>query len=357
VKNINNGLGTLISQRTAFSKNMRRIKINQNDKLSKVKQIVQAIVAQIEKGQLRKNDRLPSINEFSEQYAVARDTVEKAYKDLKDQGYITSVAAKGYFVLGRKDQRLKVLLVFNKLSSYKKLVYDSMIQTLGDKAKVDLQIHQYDPHLFKEIIESNLGAYHYYVIMPHFFLHADKAEWLSILKMIPGEELILLDKNVTELESKYGGVYQDFKWDIFHALKEVVDQVDKYERLILVFPKFSHHPTEITEGVLQFCLEHQKGYAVISDVTDDALKPGSAYIVVTESDLALLIKKVRSSDYRLGRDIGIISFNETVFKELLDITVISTDFEEMGRSAARLILDGAMDQIKNPFRIIRRNSL
>ncbi|MCU7549805.1 GntR family transcriptional regulator [Chitinophagaceae bacterium LB-8] len=335
---------------------MQRIKIN-NNKLPKVKQIVLAIVAQIEKGKLLKDERLPSINEFSEQYSVARDTVEKAYKDLKEQGYIISVAAKGYFVQGKKDQRIKVLLVFNKLSSYKKMVYDSMLQTLGEKAKVDLQIHHYDPHLLKEILETSQGAYHYYVIMPHFFHGAEKEVCLSVLKMIPENELILLDKHVPELEGNHISIYQDFKWDIYYALKEAADLMKKYDRLVLVFPKYSHHPTEITEGVLQFCLEHQKGFSVVSSVGEEALLPQTAYIVITESDLALLIKKVRNSTYQLGQEIGIISFNETVFKELLDITVISTDFEEMGRSAACQILNGQVKKAKNPFHLILRKSL
>jgi DNA-binding transcriptional regulator YhcF (GntR family) len=336
---------------------MFRIKINTNNKHSKVQQIVQAIAAQIEKGKLVKDDQLPSINEFNEQYGVARDTVEKAYKELKEQGYITSVAAKGYFVVGRRDQRIKVLLIFNKLSSYKKIVYDTILDTLGEKARVDLQIHHYNPRLLKEIIENNQGAYHYYVVMPHFFQDAEREECLSVLRMIPEGELILLDKNIVGLEGTPRSVYQDFKWDVYHALKEAVDLLHKYERLVLVFPKYNHHPTGITEGVLQFCLEKMKGFSVIHDVADEVLKMGTTYIVVTESDLALLIKKIRWSDYQLGKDIGIISFNETVFKELLDITVITTDFEAMGRSAAQLMLSGEVKQNKNPFKLIRRSSL
>jgi len=60
------------------------------------------------------------------------------------------------------------LLVFNKLSSYKKIVYESIIKTLGDKGKVDLHVHRYSPVILNEIISNNLGKYHYYVIMPHF---------------------------------------------------------------------------------------------------------------------------------------------------------------------------------------------
>lgn len=66
---------------------------------------------------------------------------------------------------------------------------------------------------------------------------------------------------------------------------------------------------------------------------------------------------MRKSDFQLGKEIGIISFNETELKELLDITVISTDFEKMGSTAASLILKKQIRQIRNPFKIIKRNSL
>jgi DNA-binding LacI/PurR family transcriptional regulator len=57
--------------------------------------------------------------------------------------------------------------------------------------------------------------------------------------------------------------------------------------------------------------------------------------------------------------VGIISYNETPLKEILldGITVISTDHECMGRTAARLILDKKGASVKNPFVLIRRKSL
>jgi DNA-binding LacI/PurR family transcriptional regulator len=41
----------------------------------------------------------------------------------------------------------------------------------------------------------------------------------------------------------------------------------------------------------------------------------------------------------------------------LSITVITTDFEAMGRTAASLLLDQKRVKVKNPFRMIRRDSL
>ena len=66
---------------------------------------------------------------------------------------------------------------------------------------------------------------------------------------------------------------------------------------------------------------------------------------------------VRNTKLNPGKEIGIISFNESDLKELLDITVITTDFNKMGRSAASMILKGEHSQINNPFKIIVRNSI
>jgi DNA-binding LacI/PurR family transcriptional regulator len=92
-------------------------------------------------------------------------------------------------------------------------------------------------------------------------------------------------------------------------------------------------------------------------VDDEVLQTETAYLVVEEHDLADLVKKVRQSNYTLGKEIGIVSFNETTLKELLGITVITTDFETMGRTAAALLLDKKKIKVKNPFYMIRRETL
>ncbi|MDR6942982.1 GntR family transcriptional regulator [Mucilaginibacter pocheonensis] len=329
---------------------------NYDEMKSLVQQIANSIKKDIDKGIYRKNDRLLSINAYSKQYKVARDTIEKAYIQLKQDGYIHSVSGKGYFVIGKTDVRIRVLLIFNKLSSYKKVVYDAIVHTLGDKAKVDLHIHHYNPALLEESIEANIGAYHYYVVMPHFFDYANEQDYLNILKKIPTNQLILLDRDIPKLD-KWSSVYQDFKSDIYDALNVVADRIAKYKKVIVVYPADRNHPPEIKDGVQQFCLENNRVFEIITTVNVNELTKGAVYIVLTEHDLADLIKGVRITGNKLGRDIGIISFNETVFKELLDITVISTDFEGMGRKTAELILQTKPAIIKNEFKIIIRKSL
>ena len=87
------------------------------------------------------------------------------------------------------------------------------------------------------------------------------------------------------------------------------------------------------------------------------LEKKTLYITLYDDDLAALLKKAKHNNYKLGKDFGILSFNESELKEVLDISVISTNFEQMGQDAANLILNRKIERIKNPFTLIRRKSL
>ncbi|WP_242510067.1 GntR family transcriptional regulator [Hymenobacter persicinus] len=337
---------------------MYKLQFKPFDKTPKYKQIVQSVITDIERGTLKKGDQLPSISELSAEYYLARDTVEKAYRELRERGFCTSVQGKGYYVQAPDNNKIKILLVFNKLSSYKKIIYYAFLQALGDRATVDLQIHHYSASLFQEIIEKNLGKYNYYVVMPHFTQDLDKADYRAVLNSIPAEELVFLDKDLTDYKRDVLTVYQDFDKDIFTALEGVQDLLEKYQKLVLVLPSVgNNYPVEIAWGFRTFCINAGKEFAVKEHALNEVLEPGTAYVVVETTDLAELIKKVRQTPYLLGREIGILSFNASTLKELLGITVITTDFESMGRTAAELLLDKQRVKVKNPFYTIRRGSL
>jgi DNA-binding transcriptional regulator YhcF (GntR family) len=61
----------------------RQIRIDVESRVPKYRQIINSIIKDIEQGVLRVGDRMPSINEISEEYYLSRDTVEKAYNELK----------------------------------------------------------------------------------------------------------------------------------------------------------------------------------------------------------------------------------------------------------------------------------
>jgi DNA-binding LacI/PurR family transcriptional regulator len=168
---------------------------------------------------------------------------------------------------------------------------------------------------------------------------------------------MLLDKNLPELGNKHMSVYQDFEQDVYESLVSAKDLLKKYDRLTTILPHYHNHPAEILNGVAAFGKDHKMKTAVCENADKASLTPGTAFVVTSETDLAKLIKKIRKTTLKIGKDIGIISYNETALKDLLDITTVTTDFEGMGKSAAKLILQKKHVQVKNPFRMIRRTSL
>lgn len=78
-----------------------------------------------------------------------------------------------------------------------------------------------------------------------------------------------------------------------------------------------------------------------------------------EADLVSIVKYSRKKGLKIGKDIGVLSFNDTPLKEVLEdgISVISTNFARMGSLAAELILEKRRLKVRNEFIFIRRKSL
>lgn len=67
------------------------IDVNKNSRVPMYQQIVDSIINNISNGNIKLNDKLPSINSISEDFYLSRDTVEKAYSILKDRNIIVSI--------------------------------------------------------------------------------------------------------------------------------------------------------------------------------------------------------------------------------------------------------------------------
>lgn len=321
--------------------------------------VANAIMEAIRDGIFSLGEQLPSINELSDEYFISRDTVEKAYKELRRQNILKSVKGKGYFI-SRIDVNapVRILLIFNKISNYKKQIYNSFIETLGPNATVRLQIHHSNVKIFEDLIKNNTGMYDYYLVMPHFYDQQEKA--MDVLRSVPKEKLILLDKDFPDFGDGYSAVYQDFKNDIIGALESAKPYLKKYEKLVYVNPEIVPYPPEIMSGFKSFCVLNDFDYSIIGDMdTTIPVVRGDAYLVIEEADLATLIKICKSQNLKIGKDVGIISYNDTPLKEILleGITVISTDHEKMGKAAANIILNKQTIKFKNPFTLIIRKSL
>ncbi|WP_242617425.1 GntR family transcriptional regulator [Cecembia calidifontis] len=337
--------------------------IEENSSVPKYIQIVKAVKSLLTQGKLRYGDKIPSINLLSADYSLSRDTVEKAYRILKKQGIIESVKGKGYYISHHSDlAKYKILLLFNKLSAYKQVVYNALVTALKDRADISFHVFHCEFSLFKKYLEQFSGQMDYYIIMPHFKKDQESMA-AEMIKNLPQEKLILLDKCLPFCEGVFGSVYQEFKEDIYQALVKLSGKLTKYHKLYLAFPsKASYpYPAEILQGFKKFAVEFQKDFEVIEEIgLDKQLVKGEAYIVIEENDLVNLIKKAnKTKGLIIGKNLGILSYNETPLKEVLlkGITVISSDFPAMGKLTAEMILRKEGKMIKNEFKVIERASL
>ncbi len=70
-------------------------------------QIEEQIRTQILEGQTEENEQLPSIRQLARDLKISVITTTRVYNDLADEGFIISVAGKGYFVAPRNNELLR----------------------------------------------------------------------------------------------------------------------------------------------------------------------------------------------------------------------------------------------------------
>lgn len=324
----------------------------------KYQQLANSIIKAIEDGKLQVDDVLPSINELSFEFEICRDTAEKGYKYLKKQGIIGSVPGKGYFIKNIDvDRTTKIFLMFNKLSPHKKIIYDAFVGTLGNTAAIDFYIYNNDLALFRKLLENSKTDYHYFVILPHFIEGGETAH--KFINTIPKEKLILLDKLIPGVDGSFGAVYENFEKDIYTALEQGLSHLEKYHTLKIIFPENSYYPEEILKGFASFCQEYAFNFKVVHNILDETINKGEVYINLMDNDLVVLIERLIESNFVVGTDVGVISYNETPLKKIIlnGITTISTDFELMGQETAMIIKEHSTRHVEIPFSLTLRSSL
>lgn len=74
------------------------ININNRDSRPVYAQIMDQFRLTIVTGAMKPEEKLPSVRELSQELAINPNTIQRAYRELEQEGYIYSVAGKGSFV-------------------------------------------------------------------------------------------------------------------------------------------------------------------------------------------------------------------------------------------------------------------
>ncbi len=332
---------------------MKVLKGAEKQYIPNYRMVIQSIEQSIMSGQLKVGDKLPSLNNIKEQFQLSRDTVLIAFSELKQRGIVYAVAGKGYYVKSTSiNVKQKIFLLFDELNAFKQDLYNSFLSHINPDAQVDIFFHHFNVELFAKLISDHAGNYTHYVIMP-----ANLKNTAKILSHLNNQKVVILDQLPEDLMN-FPAVYQNFEKGIYESLIQTKTLVEKYQKIILLFPK-SKQPYGMLSGFQKFKKQINLQTEVIANLDDNLPAKGSVYVLLDDEDLIKLVKIIKKTNLKIGQDIGIISYNDTMLKEIIadGITTISTDFYLMGKNLAKIIAEDYQGQIENPNRLIMRHSL
>lgn len=331
-------------------------RIDEKGRTPKFLQLVNGIIRHIETGRLKPGDRLPSIIETSTEYYLARATVEKAYTSLLKSGHLTSQYRKGFFIADRQGLR-RVLFLVAKLNESSQTLFNAVSHRLGRKYKVDLFTYEYRQEYLCEILRNQAANYQYVVLMPHYLGETDEVR--TALQKIPRDRLLFLDAasslDQTPVPSVCYGCGNQFR----QLLEQHLDLYKKYQRLHFVTTDQEYIPAEWYRAFLDFTARHGLDGRILDGLDEAPIQPGNAYLLFEDADLISAVKEVSRLGLTLGRNVGLLSFNDSGYKELVGggISVLTLDLPAIGNLTADLIAGNQKRHTYVPMQFIRRASL
>lgn len=336
-------------------------KIDSTSKEPIYKQLVTQVERSLHDGHLQAGKQIPSMNELAAQLNISKETVKKAYGILVDKSLIIPKHGKGFYAADLQSSgHPQILVIFDKFSVYKQILYNAFAESLSGKAEVTIVNHDQSLDLLEYYLDNNLDHFDYYVVTPHFPLDsASQARAVKQLSRIPNRKLIMLDRLQPGYPgNNYGAVYQDFENDIHDGLSQGMDPARKIRTLRVITLPSSLYGSCICKGVDRFTREHGIPVEYLNSAPAD-IHHGDTFLVLNsqlDAGLVSLAHVIQSSGLQIGKDVHIISYNESEMNELVlgGLTTVSTDFAQMGRLAAGMILNRHMEKIHCPFRMNKR---
>ena len=317
---------------------------------SKVQLVIEKLDELIAAGTYKIGDTVPSINEFSKQLSVSRDTVFKGYAELKKRKILASAPTKGYYVNNIIN---RVFLLLDSYSPYKDVLYNSFRNFLPENYQVDLAFHHYNYQVFQTLILNSIGKYSSYVIM-----NVNNGKIADVLRRIDPHKLLLLDWGQFRKE-KYSYIGQDFETAALDCFKQALNLIKKYEVINIFYPADSDHPEETIKAFSKFCKSKKLVVKVRKELKKEDVVKGSMYFVFRPKELVVVMKLLKENHLKPGKDAGILIYNDMPLYEVIDkgMTVISTDFSRMGTEAAKFAINPVKTQQLIPTNLIIRGSL
>lgn len=316
------------------------------------KRIVREVEQDILEGKYKLGDKIPSINSWRIRSGLSRSSVVLAMDELISRGLVESEQSVGYFVSStRVEVTHRFLLIFNELNLFKQDLYHSILSSLGSGAVADIVFHNFNRETFEMLVEKMAGKYSVYLVMARFENIEQQLRKL-------GGMVVLVDSCADSVKGLFSSVTQSFADDTHDALVAGLTQLRKYNEIVLVqsSPK---EPKERYDGLQRFCREYGFECMLLKTMKEMPIRSGVVYLTPEDREIVNIMRSAEKQNLKEGEDFGLVAFNEQELNEILcgGLSTISTDFVLMGKTAVNLVKDKGIRTIRNPWRLILRNSL
>jgi DNA-binding transcriptional regulator YhcF (GntR family) len=320
--------------------------------IPKYEQIVKIILSDIENGIFKRGEQIPSINETSYEFYISRDTVEKAYKKLKELGAIISVRGKGYFVSERTDNKMECFLMITESYGEKiAALYKEMRDHLKINYQAELFLHIGNPVMLKQSMKSQICNYRKYI----FISDSDTAspEMKEALNCIPENKLVLFQNNRFSTAGKIVAPQLD-SGQLYNLMDDLLQ--DHYRKVIVLYPGNNLH-FGVMDDVINYCLDNSIVFEVANSSQVSTMKKGSLFMVWEQDDLKFVLGKCQQQGFQPGKEVGVICMSDLPMCDFLagGITRILPDKELLNKVFA-MALGLCTGNEKINFTKIQRNS-
>lgn len=344
-----------MSRNKTFEK-LNLLTVDESSSMPKYMQIVNLIISDIENGIFKEGELIPSINETSSDFYISRDTVEKAYRILKEMGVICSVRGKGYFVAQRQGKcEKKVLIISNEFSEDVRMV--SQVLNHFDCTGTGIQIHFHvgNPELLKNTISSYFGIYDYYVVLSDISRHDEKMK--EAIEVIPPGKVVFIQKYNSC--NNNGFAYFVFNRDrVLSWLESNKCKFKSYDHIWMCSPESTFF-SEMYNLFVDFFLDNQLSFSVYTDARNLSVKSGSIYIAGNEEELSTILKLTgESQDLKIGKEISLISLKKTVIGDIFagGITSLGVDYQQICRGLLSVANEGIKGRINLDYQLFHGQS-
>lgn len=322
--------------------------------ISKHEQLVQGIINAINDKLIQRGDMLPSVNNLMKELGFARETIAKGYKALISRGVVESKNRIGFYVARENTENsLRIALIIFAFDSFQEVLYKTFRDSLGTPASIDIFFHHNNIDVLESIVANARGKYGMYVVAP--IPHIRTAE---ILGTLPLNKFLMIDR-YQPMDGDFSYIVQEFEQSSYDAFSRLAPAIRKFKGMIHYHRPASDTPIEIIEAYKKFVKDFKIKSVIRTEYFPGSIEKGYVYFTINNAELWQMLKDAKAKGFVLGKDVGILSHNDEVVKEIIfdGITTYSTDFAKMAEKAAAFVQHRIPIQEVIPTVLLRRGSL